>query len=104
MTIGADGTSMHSLHADRSGTVTVQLLKTSPVNQKLSLMYAYQTASSALHGQNTISLANTQTGDSITCQVVAFKKAPDLKYAKEGGTVEWVFNAGRIDRILGSVT
>ena len=30
MTIGADGEVMHSLHADKSGTVTVNLLKTSP--------------------------------------------------------------------------
>lgn len=29
MTIGADGEVMHSLHADKSGTITVNLLKTS---------------------------------------------------------------------------
>jgi hypothetical protein len=39
MTIGADGEVMHSLHAGKSGTITVTLLKTSPVNKKLSLMY-----------------------------------------------------------------
>ena len=39
MTIGADGEVMHSLHADKSGTVTVNLLKTSPTNKKLSLAY-----------------------------------------------------------------
>lgn len=33
MTIGADGEVMHSLHADKSGTVTVNLLKTSPTNK-----------------------------------------------------------------------
>ena len=37
MTIGADGEVMHRLHADKSGTVTVNLLKTSPTNKKLSL-------------------------------------------------------------------
>ncbi|MCE6957462.1 DUF3277 family protein, partial [Acinetobacter baumannii] len=30
MTIGADGEGMHSLSANKSGTVTVRLLKTSP--------------------------------------------------------------------------
>lgn len=46
MTIGADGEVMHSLHADKSGTVTVNLLKTSPTNKKLSLAYNAQSQSS----------------------------------------------------------
>lgn len=104
LVVGADGTPMHSLHADKSGTVTIKLLKTSPVNQQLSLMYAFQTASAANHGQNTISLANSVTQDSITCQAVAFKKAPSLTYAKEGGMNEWAFSAGIIDRTLGGST
>jgi hypothetical protein len=33
MTIGADGEVMHSLHAGKAGTITVTLLKTSPVNK-----------------------------------------------------------------------
>lgn len=104
MTIGADGTPMHSLHANKSGTVTVRVLKTSPVNQKLAQMYAFQTASGANHGQNTMSVSNASTQDVITCQQVAFKRAPNITYAKEGGMNEWVFNAGIIDRTLGSVT
>ncbi len=102
MTIGADGTPMHSLHADKSGSIIVRLLKTSPTNQKLSLMYALQTASASTHGQNTITLANSNTQDVITCQQVAFKKAPSLTYAKEGGMNEWAFSAGIIDRTLGA--
>src|ERR1019366_1581823 len=54
MHIGADGMGMHSLHADKSGKVTVRLLKTSPTNQLLSAMYAFQTASGSAHGQNKI--------------------------------------------------
>ena len=38
---------MHSLHADKSGTITVNLLKTSPTNAKLSVMYNAQSLSSA---------------------------------------------------------
>lgn len=102
MTIGADGSVMHSLHAGKSGTVTVRLLKTSPVNQKLSLMYAVQTASSALHGNNVISVRNTATGDAVTCQQVAFAKYANLTYAKDGGMNEWTFHAGKIDGYLGA--
>ncbi len=102
MLIGADGSGQHSLYADKSGRVVVRLLKTSPVNQLLSAMYAFQTASGAAYGQNTITINDSQRGDVITCGQVAFAKAPDLTYAKEGGTNEWEFNAVRIERTLGS--
>jgi len=103
LTVGADGTPMHSLHANKSGQVTVRLLKTSPVNAQLSLMYAFQTASGANHGKNTLSIANNTTGDVTTCQAVAFMRKPDLTYAKEGGINEWTFHAGIVDTSLGAV-
>lgn len=103
LTIGADGTPMHSLSANKSGVVTVRLLKTSPVNKKLAALYALQTASASLHGQNTITLATTYTQDVITCRSVAFKKATGLTYAKDAGMNEWAFDAGIIDRALGAV-
>jgi hypothetical protein len=101
MTMGADGSGVHSLHADKSGKLSVRLLKTSPVNALLAAMYAFQTANSANHGQNVITLLDTARGDVITCTSVAFAKAPDLNYQKEAGTNEWTFNAIRIDRLLG---
>ncbi len=101
MTIGADGEVMHSLHANKSGTATVRLLKTSPVNQLLAALYALQTAAPSQHGQNTITLTNPDIGDVITMRNVAFQKAPDLTYAKDGGTNEWAFDCGKIDRALG---
>jgi len=101
MVVGADGEVMHSLRANKSGSITVRLLKTSPVNQQLAALYAVQTASSAMHGQNTITLVNTETDDAISMRQVAFQKAPDLTYAKEGGSVEWQFHCGKIDRALG---
>lgn len=101
MTIGADGTPMHSLHANKSGKATVRLLKTSPVNQLLAVLYSLQTSVSSNHGQNTITLTNVQTGDVITMTQVAFQMAPSLTYAKEGGINEWTFDCGVIDRALG---
>lgn len=101
MTIGADGEGMHSLVADKSGTITVSLLKTSPVNQQLRIMYDLQTSSSSLHGNNVITVANS-AGDISTARQVAFKKLPTLKYAKDGGYNVWAFNAIKIDGFLGS--
>ncbi|MGP1948621.1 DUF3277 family protein [Citrobacter freundii] len=101
MTIGADGEVMHSLHADKSGTITVTLLKTSPVNKKLSLAYNAQSQSSATWGNNVIVIRNTASGDISTARSCAFQKQPDFNNAKEGGTVVWVFDCGKIDQLLG---
>lgn len=101
MQIGADGSGQHSLSADKSGTITIRLLKTSPVNAQLSQMQAFQRESSAAHGQNTITLNDTQRGDSVSATQVAFAKVPDLTYAKVAGFNEWTFHAVRIDMTLG---
>ena len=101
MVTGADGTPMHSLHADKSGTVTVRLLKTSPTNAKLNSMYNLQTTSAAAHGINTIVITNPVNGDTITCAMCAFKKHPDQVQAKDANVNEWVFDAGYIDTSLG---
>lgn len=101
MQIGADGSGQHSLSADKSGTITIRLLKTSPVNAQLSQMQAFQRESSAAHGQNTITLNDTQRGDSVSATQVAFAKVPDLNYGKVAGFNEWTFHAVRIDMTLG---
>ena len=101
MTVGADGEVMHSLHAGKSGTITVTLLKTSPVNKKLSLAYNAQSLSSSLWGNNVIVIRNHVSGDTTTARTVAFQKQPDHANAKVGNTVSWVFDAGKIDQLLG---
>lgn len=98
--MGADGSGMHTLHADKSGRIVVRLLKTSPTNALLSAMYNFQTASAAAHGQNTIVIVDKVRGDTITAQQAAFAKAPDLNYAKEADIVGWEFLAVKIDRTL----
>lgn len=101
MTVGADGEVMHSLHAGKAGTVTVTLLKTSPVNKKLSLAYNAQSQSSALWGNNVFVVRNSASGDLATIRSAAFQKQPDFANAKDGGTVAWVFDGGKVDELLG---
>ncbi|MFV8849587.1 DUF3277 family protein [Serratia fonticola] len=102
MTIGADGEVMQSLHAGKAGTITVTLLKTSPTNAKLSAMYAAQSLSSATWGNNVIVVRNSASNDLCSARVVAFQKIPDWQNAKDGGTVAWVFDAGKVDQLLGT--
>jgi hypothetical protein len=102
MVVGADGQAMHSLIASKAGKVLVRLLKTSPVNGQLTNMYNLQTSTGLLHAQNTLVVTNPTTGDSYVCKGVAFTKFPRNDYAKEGGMLEWDFNASQIDPVLGT--
>ncbi|EYU14203.1 DUF3277 family protein [Photorhabdus aegyptia] len=102
MTTGADGEVMHSLHATKSGTITVNLLKTSSVNAKLNAMLSAQSLSSAAWGNNVIVIRNKQSNDIAVARSVAFQKQPDLQNNKAGGTVSWVFDCGKIDIMLGT--
>lgn len=102
MTPGADGSGMHSLRASNAGKVKVRLLKTSPVNQQLSQMYALQKSTPALWGQNVFLLNDSVRGDVVAARECAFAKLPDLTYATEGGINEWEFDAIHVDEQLGS--
>lgn len=99
--IGADGTPMRTLKMDKSGTVTVHLLRNSPVNAKLSAMFNAQALSPALWGSNTITIT-TPAGDVVTCRQVAFTQLPENKFSEESQPLEWEFSAGIIDQIHGT--
>lgn len=101
MTTGADGSIQHSLIAADTAKATIRLLKTSPVNAILGAMYDLQSSSSALWGQNVITLSNSGLGDVTVGQSCAFKKKPTLTYAKEGGIQEWEFDVGSATTIFG---
>lgn len=102
MTIGADGEGMHSLHADKSGTVILRYLKTSPVNAKLMALYDAQSMSSALWGKNLISVTNPTVGDGHVARSCAFKRKPNMVNKKDADIIEWHFDAIKIDSILGT--
>jgi ribosomal protein S11 len=102
MVIGADGNGMNTLIADKSGQVTVRLLKTSPQNAALMAAYNAQQLSSTTWGQNVITVTQSGVGDIHTCRECAFKKVPDMNYKAEGDTVEWMFDAVKIDSVLGT--
>lgn len=102
MVTGADGSVMHSLHAEKSGRVIIRLQKTSPVNALLSQMYDLQTTSASLHGQNVIVCQQKAAGDLVTARQCAFKKRPNNSYAKEANIIEWEFDAGAIDQVFGT--
>lgn len=102
MTIGADGKGQHSLIASDAALITVRLLKTSPLNKALMLMYDLQSVSSALWGQNVMTIVDSGRNDLTIIQSCAFKKKPTLTYAKEGGIMEWTFDGISANSVLGA--
>lgn len=102
MSTGASVDVMHSLQAQKSGTISIRLLKTSTINAQLSLMQALQQANPALHGINIITVTDTSRGDLVTAANVAFSGPPTLAYSKDGGMNTWEFECGQIDELLGS--
>ncbi len=102
MTIGADGKGQHSLIASDAVAITIRLLKTSPQNAALMAAYDLQSASSALWGQNVLTVTDSGRGDTTVVQACAFKRRPTLTYAKEGGMMEWQFDGVQANSVLGS--
>lgn len=103
MEVGPDGNGQHSLTGNKSGHITLHLLKTSPVNAQLMAMYNFQTSSAANHGQNNISGVDTVSGDAYTCQQVAFKRRPTMKQGRNAGFNDWTFDVVQMDIVLGAV-
>lgn len=102
MVVGADGSVMHSLRATRAAKITISLWKTSPGNALLSQIYNQQSVASSLWGQNQLTINNTATGDNITAIYGAFTKQPDNLNRAEGGVMDWEFDFGYVDEILGN--
>ena len=76
----------------RACTVTIRLLKTSPVNAQLRELYNFQDVGSVAWGKNVITIRNIVTGDEEVISGAAFAGLPENSWATEGNTLEWTFN------------
>ena len=103
MTIGAGGAAMQALNAAKAGKVTIRLLKTSPVNAQLSALYNFQhEAGAAAWGQNVLTITDIARGDTYVCVQGSFVKFPDNTYNKNGNSLDWEFEFGEVDPLLGA--
>lgn len=101
MSVGADGSIMHSLRASNAARVTLRLLKTSPANAQLSALYNFQKGSPGQWGQNIIVITDIYRGDVTTLAQVAFARQANQTWGKDGGMNEWLF-FGVIQQTLGT--
>jgi len=100
-TYGAGGEWMHSLHAARPAKAMVRILKTSPINALLSTLFALQTSTASLFGQNQILVSDIGRGDIVTCFGVRFGQFPSITWAEDANMNEWSFIVGRVNWNLG---
>lgn len=99
-TVGADGSVMPTLRASKLGRFIIRLLKTSPVNGKLSALYNAQSINPAFWATNVLTILDVVRGDTITLSGAYFVKQPDTAFAKDGNFNEWEF-IGNLDMLLG---
>ena len=102
MTKGADGSVMHSLIAAKTGRLTLSFLKTSPAHAILSQIYNTSSVSSALWGRLGFLITETSTGDTVSMAAGAFKRDASNNYRTEGGVMDWEFDVGFVDQVLGN--
>ena len=101
LTMGADGSGMHSLHAASNGTITVRFLQTSPTNTLLMAMYDTSSLSSLTWGQLSLNVRNSASGDTTIATNGAFKRKPQVAYGNNGAMLEWVFDFVSVQTVLG---
>lgn len=102
MTVGANGSVMHSLRASKAARVTISLLKTGIGNAMMSDLYNRQAVSAAYWGQNILTITNPVSGDAITASAGAFVKQSDIAYSAEAGLNVWAFDFGEVAEVLGN--
>lgn len=99
--VGADGSIMQSLRASNVARVSVRLLKTSPANAPLSIMYNLQRLTPQAWGNNVMVISDINRGDIFSGSSVAFVKFPAIAFGEEAGVNEWAF-IGSFLNLLGT--
>ncbi len=98
LVIGADGDGCFVKNNDKSGEVTLTLLRSSPSNDILSALYKVQELTPVPQPL----FAKDGLGTSIVSSAKALiKKIPDLTFSKEMNTAEWVFVVADLDIFVG---
>lgn len=97
--VGADGSVARARMADRSGSVTVTLMHTSPSNDVLSLMANEDENFGTAVGPLMVKDLSGMT--LLAAQNAWIRKMPNVEYGLEIGEREWVFDCDRLQMAVG---
>lgn len=99
--IGADGTMMMSISADRSGEFTFKLMQTSPSNKFLSSLIQLQEGGALTFVPITVLFQDLFRQDRAAGTAGYLKKPAEIQRGKEGQEQEWTIVVERLDMLLG---
>lgn len=99
LVVGSDGTGARAASADRSGTVTVTLKQTSPVNGALSAAAVLDERTG--DGVGTLSVKDLSGLDVIAAASAWIRKPPDGEISNEITSRQWVFETDNLEILLG---
>lgn len=99
--VGAGGQTCRSRSQDKSGTITVSLMQSSPTNDVLSALADIDEKTGSGLGAVLIKDVNGTTV--ISAENAWIKKKPEAPFAKEASIREWVIETGELDHFIGGI-
>ena len=99
--VGADGTMMVSISADKSGEFTFKLQQTSSSNKYLASLIALQEGGAKTFVPVNVLFQDTYRQDLATGTIGYLKKPSDLTRGTQGNNQEWTVVVERLDMLLG---
>lgn len=100
--VGSDGTVARTKSNNYSGSITITLMQTSPDNDYLTNLLALaETANAQSLGVFNVKITD-KTGTSVFSSANAWiRKYPDVDYARDISTREWVIDVDRLEMVVG---
>lgn len=99
--MGADGSMMVSISADKSGEITFKLQQTSGSNKYLMSLCALQEGGAKTFVPVNVLFQDTYRQDLATGTVGYIKRPPELSRGHQAGDQEWTIVTERLDMLLG---
>lgn len=99
--VGADGTMMVSISADKSGSIKFKLQQTSSSNKYLMSLCALQEGGAKTFVPINTLFQDTYRQDLATGTVGYIKRPPELQRGHQAGDQEWEIITERLDMLLG---
>lgn len=97
--VGAYGDGVRSKSNNKGGTVTVTLLQTASVNEALSAIAKLDEVSS--EGVYPLMVKDASGKTLVESPGAWIQKLPDVEFAVEAGTREWVFDTDQLEMLVG---
>lgn len=98
--VGADGEVTRSATNDRSGTITLTLMSTSPANDKLNV-FLQRSKGSAVNDTFEVFVKDLNSADTFIASDAYIQKEPVSSYGRNAAEREWTLYAANVTTFFG---